>query len=219
MRWRDEEPKAKGKLRWRDEVEEPNGKLRWKDELSTEIPGKGDTSIKKTFSSLLETEGKKAEPKKPAETEKSIFLGNVLPIKKDDNIAVKTGKALVNSAVSALSAPGELHRQISLQGGSLLTGHGLRETPKNTTFTGDILYPVLPKKTVSGIESWRQEHPVLGGFSAMTVEALTDPASYLVPGGAKQALLKREGLGVVTQAQGTPKRGFKVAPVEADVKK
>ncbi len=212
MRWRDEEPKAKGKLRWKDEVEEPNGKLRWKDELSTEIPGKGDASVKKMFGSALETEKKKPAPKKQAAAEKSIFLANVLPIKKDDNIAVKMGKAAVNSAVSALSAPGELHRQVSLQGGSLLAGKGLRETPKNTTFTGDILYPVLPKKTVSGIESWQQEHPVLGGVSAMTVEALTDPATYIVPGGARQALLKREGLGVVTQ-RGTPKRGFKTTDI------
>lgn len=212
MRWRDEEPKAKGKLRWKDEVEEPNGKLRWKDELSTEIPGKGDASVKKMFGSALETEEKKPAPKKQAAAEKSIFLANVLPIKKDDNIAVKMGKAAVNSAVSALSAPGELHRQVSLQGGSLLAGKGLRETPQNTTFTGDILYPVLPKKTVSGIESWQQEHPVLGGVSAMTVEALTDPATYIVPGGARQALLKREGLGVVTQ-RGTPKRGFKTTDI------
>lgn len=133
-----------------------------------------------------------------------FFLANVLPIKKSDNIAVKAGKGLVNSVVSTLSAPGEVHRQMSLQGGSLLTGQGLQETPKNTTFTGDILYPVLPKKTVSGIESWQQEHPILGGATFMTVEALADPTTYIGTGGAKQALLKREGLGGIKQPKVTP---------------
>jgi len=114
----------------------------------------------------------------------NLFLHNMFPIKQSDNILMKGLKGLGNFGVSTLSAPGEVLRKLSLQGGSLLSGNGLADLPKNTSFTQDI----LPKGASSAINNFQERNPILGNIGKMALETAVDPTSYLTGNTIKNAI-------------------------------
>lgn len=105
----------------------------------------------------------------------NLFSLNAFPIKQNDNLAMKGIKGLGNFGMSTLSAPWEVARKLSLQGGSLLSGNGLQELPKNTSFIQDI----LPKKASNVLNNFQQKHPVVGGLTNQLLETAVDPTMYL----------------------------------------
>lgn len=111
-----------------------------------------------------------------------LFTKNVLPIKRNDNIAVKSGKGLVNAAVSIADAPFEFARHTAIGGNKALTGGSFWDVPKETSYAQDIIAPALPKKTVKKYTAFNQKHPFLGGASQALIDA-TDPAMWVGVGG------------------------------------
>jgi len=106
----------------------------------------------------------------------NLFLTNTFPIHQNDAPALKGIKGLGNFATSVFSAPGELLRKASLQGGSILTGGGIRkDLLKNTSFTQDI----LPRSASSKLNNFQQQHPIAGTIANMALEIGADPTSYL----------------------------------------
>ena len=105
----------------------------------------------------------------------NLFLTNTFPIRQNDSPFFKGLKGIGNIATSALSAPGEALRQGAIQGGNLLTGHGLQDLPKNTSFINDI----LPKGASNALGNFQQSHPVIGGLANMAIETAVDPTAYI----------------------------------------
>jgi hypothetical protein len=107
---------------------------------------------------------------------RNLFLLNAFPIHKNDNLAMKGIKGLGNFVASTFDAPVEALRKLSLQGGSVLTGNGLRnDLPKNTTFTGDI----LPRGAADTLNTFQMKHPVLGGLANAAIETAVDPTMFI----------------------------------------
>jgi len=127
----------------------------------------------------------------------SLFQANVLPIRKNDNIAAKIGKGVVNFGASVISAPVEALRKTAIQGGSLLTGHGIQKNlPKNTTFVDNI----LPKGAGTAVNKFAESHPVFGGIAKMGIEALADPTTYLGGGLISNASKASKTMGKVAES-------------------
>jgi len=122
----------------------------------------------------------------------NLFLTNILPIRQNDNPIIKGLKGAANFGVSTLSAPGELLRKASLQGGSLLSGNGLMDLPKNTSFTQDI----LPKGASNALNSFSEKNPFFGGMASMGLEIASDPTSYITGNTFKTLLTPKSELGM-----------------------
>ncbi len=172
-------PKAGGMRYWKDEADtnpsaSPASFLQVENKLRNQ-PIKANTQIEKSQPTVGE----------------NLFLTNVLPIKQDDSTLKKIGKGAVNAGISVLSAPGEVLRQLSIQGGSILSGNGLKETPKNTTFIENI----LPESASRSINKFAENNPIIGGAAKLGIEALTDPAAY-IGAGEGRALLMPKGTGL-----------------------
>lgn len=104
-----------------------------------------------------------------------LFLTNTFPIRQDDSILKKGLKGVGNFGLSTVSAPGELLRKVAIQGSNVLSGKGLQELPKNTSFTQDI----LPNGASSAINSFQENNSFLGGLATMALEAVVDPTVYI----------------------------------------
>ncbi len=122
----------------------------------------------------------------------NLFLTNAFPIRKDDSIAKKGLKGAGNFVLSALSAPSEALRKLSLQGGSLLSGNGIKELPKNTSFTQDI----LPQGASNALNSFREKSPILGGITNMALETAVDPTIYIGGGTIKRLMAPKSEQGI-----------------------
>jgi len=112
----------------------------------------------------------------------NLFLHNVLPIKQNDNVAVKAGKGLVNAVASTADAPFELARHFAIGSSNALIGKSPLDVPKETSFAGDIIAPALPQKTVKKYAEFTQEHPIMGAASQALIDA-ADPAMWVGVGG------------------------------------
>jgi len=112
----------------------------------------------------------------------NLFSTNALPIKQNDNIAVKAGKGIVNAAISTVNSPFELARHIAIGGSKALTGGNFLDVPKETSYVNDIIAPALPKKAVEKYTNFTQKNPLIGAASQALIDA-TDPAMYVGVGG------------------------------------
>lgn len=133
----------------------------------------------------------------------NLFLTNAFPIRQDDSIAKKGLKGAGNFLLSALSAPGEALRKASLQGGSLLSGNGLKELPKNTSFVNDI----LPQGASNAMNSFRERNPLLGGIASMAVETAVDPTVYIGGNTIKRLMTPKseQGMAILKPLPNSPK--------------
>lgn len=122
----------------------------------------------------------------------NLFLTNTFPIRQNDSPFFKGLKGIGNFATSAFSAPGEALRQGAIQGGNLLTGHGLQDLPKNTSFIHDI----LPKGASNALGNFQQSHPVIGGLANMALETAADPTSYITGNAIKNLINPQAELGM-----------------------
>lgn len=173
-------------------IPKTSAKLQWKDEAGTSLPASSASflQVENKLRNQPVTTATQIEDSQPTVGE-NLFLTNVLPIKQDDSTLKKIGKGAVNAGISVLSAPGEVLRQLSIQGGSILSGNGLAETPKNTTFIENI----LPEPASRSINKFAENNPIIGGAAKLGIEALTDPAAYIGAGEGK-ALLMPKGTGL-----------------------
>jgi len=114
----------------------------------------------------------------------NLFVSNAFPIHQNDNPILKGIKGFGNAAFSIPSSVGEVLRRTAIQGGSLLSGNGLKELPKNTSFTQDI----LPESASNALNSFQQNHPIAGGLANMAIEGAVDPTMY-IGGGTIKSLM------------------------------
>jgi hypothetical protein len=119
----------------------------------------------------------------------NLFLVNQFPIRQNDNLGMKVLKGAGNFGLSLLSAPGELARQTALQFGSIASGNGIAQTPKNTSFVGDI----FPKSASEKLKGFEQSHPVVGGLTNALIETATDPMSYITGNTVAKAIKPENG--------------------------
>ena len=122
----------------------------------------------------------------------NLFLTNTFPIRQNDSPFFKGLKGIGNFGISTLSAPGEMLRRGALEGGSLLSGNGLQELPKNTSFTQDI----LPKGASNAINNFQQSNPIIGGIANMALETAVDPTSYITGNTFKNLIRPQAELGM-----------------------
>ena len=157
-----------------------------------------DASSPQPLLTMRPSHGPTTEPQNNPIVGEDLFLTNTFPIRKNDNSLIKGLKGTGNAAISTLSAPGELLRKATIQGGNLLSGNGLQELPKNTYFTKDI----LPKSASNFLENLEEKHPILGGLTTAAIETAADPTMYigsktignLITPEAEKGMLKLEDL-------------------------
>ena len=133
----------------------------------------------------------------------NLFLTNAFPIKQDDSMTKKGLKGAGNFLLSALTAPGEALRKASLQGGSLLSGNGIQELPKNTSFVNNI----LPQGASNAVNSFRERNPILGGIAGMAIEGAVDPTMYIGGGTIKRMVTPKseQGMAVLKPLPNSPR--------------
>jgi len=120
----------------------------------------------------------------------NFFRTRPLIIRKNDNPVVKGLKGAGNVLSDLVDTPGEALGRLSIQAGSLLSGHGLKkdsELPRDVTFTRDILLPATSKKYQNQVKQMQQNNPGLATAYEMLVGGAADPMN-LVGGGSVKAL-------------------------------
>jgi len=120
----------------------------------------------------------------------NFFRTRPLTIRKNDNPVVKGLKGAGNVLSDLVDTPGEVLGRLSIQAGSLLSGHGLKkdsELPRDVTFTRDILLPATSEKYQNQVKQMQQNNPGLATAYEMLVGGAADPMN-LVGGGSVKAL-------------------------------